>query len=50
VLVDALDARIKLEKLNISSSLRDIYDEIKFRPKPKLVVTDDKPAGSFSPT
>src|SRR5260370_2385640 len=51
VLVDGLDARIDLEKLNISFSLRDIYDEIKFRPKPKLVIPeDDEPTGSFSPT
>jgi Uma2 family endonuclease len=50
-LVDGLDARIKLEKLNISFSLRDIYDEIKFRPKPKLVIPeDDEPTSSFSPT
>jgi len=50
-LVDGLDARIKLEKLNISVSLRDIYDEIKFRPKPMLVIPeDDEPTGRFSST
>lgn len=50
-LVDGLDARIKLEKLNISFSLRDIYDEIKFRPKPKLVIPeDDEPTSSSPPT
>jgi len=40
-LVDGLDAGITLEKLGIVLSLRDIYDEIKFRPKPRLVILED---------
>ena len=35
--LNGLDAVVQFPKLNISISLRDIYDELEFRPKPKLV-------------
>jgi hypothetical protein len=32
-----LDALVELKKLKISVSLRDIYEGLQFRPRPKLV-------------
>jgi Uma2 family endonuclease len=46
-----LDAVVELEKLKISVALRDIYVGLEFRPKPKLVQTnEDEPEGGFKPT
>lgn len=48
-----LDAVVNLEKLRVSLPLRDIYEGLEFRPKPKLVqMSEDEPeAGSgFKPT
>jgi Uma2 family endonuclease len=36
-----LDARIELPSVNVALSLADIYDEISFRPKPKLVENEN---------
>jgi Uma2 family endonuclease len=47
-----LDAVVELEKLRISLTLRDIYEGLQFRPKPKLVEPpreDDEPTGGFKP-
>jgi Uma2 family endonuclease len=50
-LLKGLDAVIELEKLKISVPLRDIYEGLEFRPKPKLVQTnEDEPDGGFKPT
>jgi Uma2 family endonuclease len=48
-----LDAVVELEKLKISVPLRDIYEGLQFRPKPKLVQStqeDEEPEGGFKPT
>ena len=48
-----LDAVVELENLKISVPLRDIYEGLQFRPKPKLVQSsqeDAEPDGGFKPT
>lgn len=35
--LDGLEAQVEFARLNVSISLAEIYDEISFRPKPKLV-------------
>ncbi|MGY3505083.1 Uma2 family endonuclease [Bradyrhizobium sp. USDA 4471] len=48
-----LDAVVELEKLKISMPLRDIYEGLQFRPKPKLVQNsqeDTEPDSGFRPT
>jgi hypothetical protein len=47
-----LDAVIELEKLKISVPLRDIYEGLQFRPRPKLVqISEDADRnGGFLPT
>jgi len=36
-----IDAKIELPHVNVAISLADIYDELSFRPKPKLVENED---------
>ena len=48
-----LDAVVELEKPKISVPLRDIYEGLQFRPKPKLVQSsqqDAEPDGGFKST
>ncbi|HZV05556.1 MAG TPA: Uma2 family endonuclease [Gemmataceae bacterium] len=50
--IKGLDEVVELTKLKVSLSLRDIYEGLEFRPKPKLVQTsDDEPerGGGFKP-
>jgi Uma2 family endonuclease len=51
--LNGLDALVELEKLKISVPLRDIYEGLEFRPKPKLVQisqVDAEPNGGFKVT
>jgi Uma2 family endonuclease len=41
VVIKGLDAVVELEKLKISLPLRDIYEGLRFRQKPKLVQSSD---------
>jgi hypothetical protein len=48
-----LDAVVELKKLKISVPLRDIYEGLQFRPKPKLVQSSQEDAeldGGFKAT
>ena len=48
-----LDAVVELKKLKVFVPLRDIYEGLEFRPKPKLVQTstdEPEPGGGFKPT
>jgi hypothetical protein len=47
VVIKGLDAVVELEKLKISLPLRDIYEGLRFRQKPKLVQSsnDAEPNG-----
>jgi Uma2 family endonuclease len=48
-----LDAVVELKKLKVSVPIRDIYEGLEFRPKPKLVQTstdEPEPGGGFKPT
>jgi hypothetical protein len=42
-----LEALVELKRLNVSLELRDIYDGLEFRPKPRLV---DLPSETDEPT
>jgi hypothetical protein len=47
-----LDAAVEFEKLGISLTLRDIYEGLQFRPKPKLLEPpreDYEPTAGFKP-
>lgn len=51
--IKGLDAVVELTKLKVSLPLRDIYEGLEFRPKPKLVQTsgdEPEPSGGFKPT
>jgi Uma2 family endonuclease len=53
VVLKGLDAVVEPEKLKITVPLRDIYEGLQFRPKPKLVQLppeNDGPNGGFRPT
>ena len=52
VVLKGLEALIDLEKLKVSMTLREIYEGLKFRPKPKLVEVrseNDEPTGGLRP-
>jgi Uma2 family endonuclease len=52
VVLKGLEAKIELKRLNVSLELRDIYDGLEFRPRPRLVdlpSETDEPAGGFHP-
>jgi Uma2 family endonuclease len=53
VVLKGLEAVVDLEKLKVSMTLREIYEGLKFIPKPKLVEVrseNDEQTGDFRPT
>ena len=50
-MLKGLEAVVDLDKLKVSMTLRDIYEGLKFRPKPRLVEVgseNDEPTGDVS--